>query len=279
MQHLDIKNFPDTKKATFHPLGLNFWAQTRTLYVINHGEHPPGIEVFTLSEDAETLTFERTITHPMMRTPNSVQPVSDHEIYFSNDHHYEVRDQPVMAKLETFGHIAKGNVVYLDLATNEGQVVAELPFANGVAQLNRTHLAVASTTGLSAHVFEIQPDHSLNQTLRILCDAWVDNLRVDSAGKLLITAHPYALYLEPVAKNQHKYNLDAGRVDGLDPATRPRSGSWVAEWDGNAEGKIRRLYVDDGQEFGTSTTTARDVKRGVGFTVGLYDKGILQFEM
>ena len=245
--------------------------------MLNHGEHPPGIEVFTLSEDAETLTFQRTITHPLMRTPNSVQPISDHEIYFSNDHTYEVRDHPILAKLENFGHIAKGNVGYLDLATDEGKIVAELPFANGVAQLNSTHLAVASTTGLSVHVFEMQADHSLNQTLRIRCDAWVDNLRVDSAGKLLMTAHPYALLLEGVAKNQHKYNLDAGRLDGLDPSTRPKAGSWVAEWDGNTDGIIRRLYVDDGQEFGTSTTTARDVKRGVGFTVGLYEKGILQF--
>jgi arylesterase/paraoxonase len=246
--------------------------------VINHGEHPPTIEVFSLSDDAETLTFKRTIAHPLLRTPNSVQPVSDHEIYVSNDHFYEVRDHPILAKLENFAHIAKGNVVYLNLKTNEAKVVTEFSFPNGVAQLNSTHLAIASTTSLAVNVFEIQSDHSLNKTLHIQADFWVDNLRVDSAGKLLLTGHPYALLLEGVAKNQHKYNLDTGRRDGLDPSARPKTGSWVAEWDGNAEGKIKNLYIDDGSEYGTSTTAVRDVGRGVGFVVGLYDKGILQFE-
>lgn len=273
-----IEDFPETKKAVFHPLGVNFHAPSRTLYVVNHGEHPAGIEVFTLSDDAETLTFERTITHPLLRTPNSVQPVSDHEIYVSNDHHYEVRDHPILSKLENFAHIAKGNVLYINLKTNETKIAAEFSFPNGIAQLNKTHLAIATTTGLAVNIFEIQPDHSLNKTLHIQADFWVDNLRVDSAGTLLLTGHPHALIFEVVVKNQHKYNLDAGRLDGLDPSTRPRTGSWVAEWDGNAEGKIKNLFIDDGSEYGTSTTTVRDTGRGVGFVVGLYEKGIVQFE-
>jgi arylesterase/paraoxonase len=276
---LDIKGLSDAKKATFHPLGINFWPETRTLYVINHGEHPAPIEVFTLSEDATTMTYERSITHNLLSTPNAVQPVSDHELYVSNDHHYEVRDQPVLAKLETFLHIAKGSVVYLNLKTNEGKRVAELPFANGIAQLNNTHLAVASTTGLAVHIYEIQPGHSLIQTKRLVVDFWADNLRTDSEGKLLITGHPYAILLERVAKNQHKYNLDHGRRDGLDPSQRPKAGSRVAEWDGNAEGTVRTLYLDNtGEEYGVSTTTVRDARRGIGFVVGLYEKGILQFK-
>lgn len=257
---------------------MNFWPATRTLYVVNHGEHPPGIEVFTVSEDATALTWEKTITHELLRTPNSIQPISEHELYISNDHHYEVRDHPVLAKMENFLHIAKGNVVYLNTKTNEAKVVAAHQFPNGIGRLNETHLAIASTTGLSTYIFEIQPDHSLNQTARIMNDFWVDNLRVDSAGTLLMTGHPYALMLEGVAVNNHKYNLDMERLDGLDPNERPRAGSIVAEWDGNAELKTKVLYYDDGSEYGTSTTTARDVKRGVGFVVGLYEKGVLEFE-
>lgn len=108
---------------------------------------------------------------------------------------------------------------------------------------------------------------------------WVDNLRVDSAGTLLMTGHPYALMLEGVAVNNHKYNLDMERLDGLDPNDRPRAGSIVAEWDGNTELKTKVLYYNDGSEYGTSTTTARDVQRGVGFVVGLYEKGVLEFEL
>jgi hypothetical protein len=71
--------------------------------------------------------------------------------------------------------------------------------------------------------------------------------------------------------------MDQGRSSGLHPDERPRAPSWVAEWDGNPEGKLRHLYV--GTEYGTSTSTVRDVKRGVGFVVGLYEPGVLQFEV
>lgn len=274
---MKINGLPDAKASTFHPLGSNFDPKTRTLYVVNHGEHPPGIEVFSVSDDATTLTYKITIKNDLMRTPNSVQPISDHEIYFTNDHHYEVRNNPILAKLENFLHIAKGNVVYLNFETGESKIVAQVGFANGITLLHGNYLAVASTTTLSLYVYEIQADHSLKQVSHVPVGFWIDNLRMDSNGVLLMTGHPYALHVETVAKNQHKYNMDAGRKDGLNASERPRSGSVVAEWDGNADGDLKRLYYDDGQEYGTSTTTVRDVKRGVGFTTGLYEKGILQF--
>jgi arylesterase/paraoxonase len=187
-----------------------------------------------------------------------------------------VRTHPLLAKLETFLKIAKGNVVYMDLATDAAKLVAQVNFANGIARLNATHLAVASTNGLSVFVYEIQADRGIEQVQRLHCEFWVDNLRVDARGKLLISGHPAGQLLEKVATTNHKYRLDQGRSEGLDAAERPRAPSWVAEWDGNAEGKLRPLYV--GSEYGMSTSTVRDVEKGLGFVVGLYEKGILQFE-
>jgi arylesterase/paraoxonase len=257
-------------------LGLGFWPESRTLYNINHGEHPAGIEVFAVDDEVSKLTYKRTITHPLMRTPNSVLPISDHEIYFTNDHHYEVRNNPVLSRLENYLKIAKGNVVYMNLKTNEARIVAQLGFANGIARLNATHLAIASTTSLSVFIYEIQADRSIDQLQRIYCNFWVDNLKADGNGKLLISGHPHAPLVEKVAKNQHKYRLDRGRTEGLDPEERPRAPSWVAEWDGNSEGKLKHLFVSN--DYGLSTSTVRDVKRNVGFVVGLYERGILQFE-
>ncbi|KIW08274.1 uncharacterized protein PV09_01194 [Verruconis gallopava] len=273
---MEIEGFSDEKKAVFHPLGMAFLPETRKLYVINHGEHPPGMEIFKVNDATNKLTYERTVKNALMRTPNSVLPISEHEIYFTNDHYYPVRENKLLSMAENFLKIARGNVVYMNLKTQEAKIVAQVGFANGIARLNSTHIALASTTGLSVYVFEIGADHELHQTLRIECNFWVDNLKTDANGKLLITGHPQPLLLEKVGKEQHKYNLDAGRTDGLDPAGRPHAPSWVAEWDGNAEGKIKNLYI--GSDYGMSTSTVRDVNRGVGFIVGLYERGILQFQ-
>jgi hypothetical protein len=64
---------------------------------------------------------------------------------------------------------------------------------------------------------------------------------------------------------------------GAEAATDPRCKfdrlSWVAEWS-EAEG-LKDLLI--GSDYGTSTTALRDVKNGVGFVTGLYEKGLLRW--
>jgi hypothetical protein len=64
-----------------------------------------------------------------------------------------------------------------------------------------------------------------------------------------------------------------GTGEGKPESERPKAGSWVVEWDGNDEGTLNTLYV--GMDYGTSTTAVRDVEKGVGLVVGLYEKGIM----
>jgi hypothetical protein len=49
--------------------------------------------------------------------------------------------------------------------------------------------------------------------------------------------------------------------------------SWVGEW--SEEEGLKTLYKNDGDEFCSSTTLARDVGRGVSIVTALYDRGIL----
>ena len=39
------------------------------------------------------------------------------------------------------------------------------------------------------------------------------------------------------------------------------------------------LYKDDGSEFCSSSTVVRDSSKGVGIVSGLYERGVLVFEM
>lgn len=152
--------------------------------------------------------------------------------------------------------------------------LTNVPFPNGLARLNDTHIAVSSTSLPAVLIFEISPDFktlTLHQKLR----PWflADNLRVDSNGKLLVAGHAYAPALTTVAKTNMLYDIDGTGAAGLLPGSqRGRAPSWVVEWDGNAEGTLRNLYI--GHEFGTATTAVRDVGRKIGFIGGLFEKGI-----
>ena len=152
---LDLENFNMTKWTNFHPLGLGYWPETRTLYVANHDQHGSTIEVFTVNKEATAATCQRTLSGGLIQTPNSIIPISKDEIYFTNDHKYKIREQRPLAILETYLGIPGGSIVYMNLKTNQSFTVANLPFANGVALLNNTHLAVASTVKLSISIFAI----------------------------------------------------------------------------------------------------------------------------
>jgi arylesterase/paraoxonase len=271
---MNIERFDDSKTRGFHPLGLALHSDSQTLYAINHAEDGPSIEVFSVSKDGKTLTYRRTIEHPLLHAPNFLVPISHSELYVTNDHRWPARTYGLLSKIETTAAYPGGSINYLDLRTNIVRKLHDIPFANGIGLLNESHVVVASTTLPALYVFsKVYRSTNLHLEKRIRTDFLPDNLSVDGSGKLLIAGHPYGLAIGPVAHNTHKYNMDNKDSSLLPEDARPRSSSWVAEWDGNEEGKLRDLYIS--HEYGTSTTAVRDVKRGVGIIGGLYEKGIL----
>lgn len=84
----------------------------------------------------------------------------------------------------------------------------------------------------------------------------------------MIAGHPHPPSLEKFSKTNHLFELDGVKYD-LD---RPRAPSRVIHWD---EVILKDTYVDDGREFGCSSTAVSDSQRGVGIITGLYEKGIL----
>jgi arylesterase / paraoxonase len=252
--------------------------KSKTLYVASHSQIGAAIEVFQIDSKGTKATWKKTVTHDLMVTPNSVLPLSEDEILFTNDHKFPIESQRTLATIETYLAIPGGSLIYLNTKTGTGHSLTNIPFANGIGLLNKTHIAVSSTTLPAVLIYELSPDRktvTLQQKLRPRF--YADNLRVDADGKLLIAGHPYIFSYGKVAKTQQKYDMDGTGEAGLLPEKdRPRAPSWIVEWDGNPEGVLKDLYIGD--EFGTSTTAARDVKRGVGFIGGLYDKGILMWK-
>jgi arylesterase/paraoxonase len=284
-----MDGLPVESRMKFHPLGLGYWPATRTLYVANHGPAGPTIEVFKVNKQVTAVTHVRTIENELLNTPNSVTPISEHEIFVTNDHRWEIKDHKEMAKLETYLAYPGGSVVYMNTLTNYTEKLTTLPFANGVAILNKTTLAVASTTTPAINIYNINTTKNNTKALthrqKISVSFWVDNLKASSSGKLLIAGHPWPPALQKIAHTNHQYSfgetlgMGGGWVggglpdNGLPVEERFRAPSWVAEWDGNAKGKLRDIYV--GMEYGTSTSFAKDEGRGVGIVVGLYERGVL----
>ncbi|KAK5719097.1 hypothetical protein LTR15_007620 [Elasticomyces elasticus] len=263
--------------GNFHPLGIEFEPGSKILYVVNHADSGTRIERFRLLKDVGQAKWLGSITDPLLTTPNSIAALGPSALLVSNDHYFTQRNNPILATLETYLSLPLASLVRVDVdVTRKGippkvTVLAYQSFANGVALLNSTTVAVASSSGTVVYIYNSPSgfangteDMSVVETIRL--PFLPDNLSVDRNGVLLISGHPHAPSLEARVK--------AGAACANPDATQqecPTSPSWIAEW--TAEGGLKNLFI--GSDFGTTTTTVRDVDRGMGIAVGLYDRGIL----
>lgn len=273
-----IIGFPNA--TDFHTLGLEFDEATSTLFVTNHAQAGPRIEVFKLDLDACTATHAKTLTHPLITMPNSMQLLGGHELYVSNDHYFTTRDSPLLAKVETYLALPLASVVHLaldptDHSVQAARVVARQAFANGVALLNETTLAVASSSAGAVHLYAVgAADRSLTHSRQIALPFLPDNVEAKDDGTLLITGHPHLPSLAKFAESRHVCNDDevlaaASEEEKVMCASTPGL-SWVAEW--SEEHGLRSIFVES--IYGSSATTVWDGKAGFGLIAGLYEKGL-----
>ncbi|KAJ0417938.1 hypothetical protein BJY00DRAFT_288683 [Aspergillus carlsbadensis] len=259
---------------SFHPLGVEYDRDTSTLFVCNHHVDGSRVDVFTLdlANNAAVAKHARTILHPLIRTPNSLALLSGTEFFVTNDHYIRRRDSPVGALAETYLGIPGGTVAYVNIASDpiEVRTVARAPFANGVAILNDTTVAVAATSAAEVRLYTRSEDNSLVQTGAIPVPYMPDNLSTNSDGSLLIAGHPHPPTLEKVVKHRRSCIAEDGTVP--EECWKSTSPTWVARW--TAERGLEDLYVS-ATDFGSGATAAKDARRNVGIVTGLYENGIL----
>jgi arylesterase/paraoxonase len=258
----------------FQPLGIEFDAATSTLYVVNHSRNSGNlIEVFQVSVQNAVARYLQTLKHPLIHTPNSIHSLGDGKLLVTNDHYIGALVSPFISQVETFSGIPGGSVVYTDVHNlQHTKTLTHVPFANGIAMLNSTTVAVASSSKMGVNIYSFYPDTiSLYFRKYIRAPSTVDNLFVDSSGKLLLAGHPFAPALTGVSKARAHCNVHG--IYEEKEACECTAPSWVGEW--SEEEGLKTLYKNDGDEFCSSTTLARDVGRGVSIVTALYDRGIL----
>ena len=258
----------------FHTLGIAYHGPSSTLFAVNHSTDGPRIEAFNLDLSGErpVATHKRTIRHPLLRTPNSISVINEHELYVTNDHYFTALHNPYLSRIETYLGIPSGGVVHIDLATDTYRMVARVPFANGVDLLNSTTLAVASSSKAVVSVYSVDPtshDLALRSTVRF--PFGVDNLSVDKDGKLLAAGHTHMPSLSVFSATRWLCNSDESKDEDREVCKTTVAGSAVAEW--TEQGGVKMLY--SGTEYPTACTAARDVQRKTVIVSGLYAKGIL----
>ncbi|RYP56735.1 hypothetical protein DL769_009875 [Monosporascus sp. CRB-8-3] len=297
LQRVELVGFPGG--SDLHTLGMAFDETTSTLFVSNHAKAGPRIEVFKLEVNALKATHVRTVSHPLIHGPNSIVLISSEEFFVTNDHAIPGTRSKLLSVLETYIAPPTGTVVHVDLrgAEVEADVVARVPFANGIEIINATTVAVASTSRGAVYLYTMtrrplpsspQPNDDkaaqkrtpeLTYASRVGVPFLPDNLSLSRSKtgktKLIIAGHAHPPSLTRFAATRHICNdpAELARADletarYCETATAP---SWVSEW--SREDGLRHLYVDT--EYPSSATAARDADRGVGIVAGLYAKGLL----
>ncbi|KAI1464035.1 calcium-dependent phosphotriesterase [Daldinia caldariorum] len=295
-------NTPDSESLTrfkiqgynssldFHTIGLAYDEETSTLFVTNHRKEGKSIELFKLDFDTFTANHFRTIQHPLFRSPNSIALLNSHQFLVTNDHHFLMENSRFLSMAETLLGLPLSTVLHVDISSlledpaspTRVNIVARLPFANGIEIVNETTVAVASTTSTAVYFYDMTKPDSINTTLptltyksKVSFPFWVDNIQFSGDGTLYAAGHPHPATLNEYALSRHECSSPeklAAADESLQKYCRNVKGlSGVSKW--TESGGVERVYFDD--KFPTSTTAAFDSKRKIGIITGLYTKGLL----
>jgi len=231
-------------RQEFHPHGISLFQTAqgeRLLFVVNHllsnGGH--AIEVFRYEDSV--LTHLKTITGPLLISPNDVVAVSRNQFYATNDHGSRTESGK---RLEEYLQLPRSNVVYFD--GKKFRTVADgIAYANGInVSRDGKTLYVAATVGRKVLVYDCEPaTGDLNLRQEVFLNTGVDNIEIGPAGDLWIGAHPKLLTFTKHAK-------DTAR---LSPSQVIR-----VVWDKAGNYTSSEVYLNAGEELSGSSVVAFD---------------------
>lgn len=226
--------------AEFHPHGIALFYEndsTLTLYAVNHNNDGHFIEIFEVA--GEQLRHRKSISDPMMHSPNDVLVVAPERFYVTNDHGSAGEWGKTF---EDYLQLNRSYVLYYD-GHRFRQVAGGLAYANGINMSpDGSHVYVAATVDQAVYVYERNSTTGdLRFFERIKLGTGVDNLEVDESGTIWIGAHPQLLSFVKYANNPA--NLSPSHVLRVRPL---------------AEGgyAIRNVFVDEGELLSGSSVAA-----------------------
>ncbi|KAL7624460.1 hypothetical protein AAE478_006025 [Parahypoxylon ruwenzoriense] len=281
-------------RSELRTLGIEFHEPTSTLFVTNHRRQGSRIEQFHLDLETLTATHLRSLSHPLIRIPNSIAALSDSEFFVTNQHHFTARESSrLLWAFETYVAPPIASVVHARILEDEDEdgealdaaVVARQAYPNGIVLLNETTLAVAATNKRLVNLYAVSSGSTQTQTLhpslKLESSIWLpflpDNLAVSkSDGALLIAGHPHLPSLNKFARSRRLCHRPEALAEGGQEAQKrmcatTRAASWASEW--TPKGMVKHIYA--GWEYPSSASVVRDREKGVGIVAGLYAKGLL----
>tara|TARA_R110000868_G_scaffold269898_1_gene529307 strand:- start:3584 stop:4678 length:1095 start_codon:yes stop_codon:yes gene_type:complete len=257
--HWQLRPVTASEPADFHPHGLSLYTGAdgaRRLFVVNHrSDKTEAVEIFDVAEDG-SLTHVRSVTDPLLVSPNDVVAVGPDSFYATNDHSTANKTR---AMLENILLSIKSNVVYFD-GTKMSVATNRLAFANGINKsADGKTIYVSESLGLSLHVYARDLDTgALTQTDYTQLGTSLDNIDVLEDGALLIAAHPKVTSFISHARDASE----------LSPSQVLR-----VEFAKGGGGKAGTIYLNLGKEISGATVAAG--YRDVMLLGNAFDEGIL----
>ncbi|EMT65699.1 hypothetical protein NOF04DRAFT_16799 [Fusarium oxysporum II5] len=243
------------------------------------------VEIFHHRVGSSSVKYVRSISHPLIQTPNDIVALSPTSFYVTNDHHYR---EGLMRQVEDMYYGAKwSNTIYVEITDttskestsgfNASVALTGLHNNNGLDHGRAPNeIAIGSAASGDIHISTVKPDHSIQVLETIPFDAAVDN--------------PF-YYADPFASGDSDSSgyVSAGLSKacelanniGIDTATEPVM-VWLAQRkDGKWEKKL--LFEDDGKRLRSAATAVLigidpklegGKKKGWLFVTGFYSQHI-----
>jgi len=224
----------------FHPHGISLYIGENgqnSLFVINHEAGRQRIEIYDFRDGQ--LVHRKSITDPLLISPNDIVAVGPDKFYISNDHRYS---SGFLQTLENYLQLKLSNVVYYD-GSRFKQVVSGIGYANGinVSADGRILYLCAVTEGVLYIYNRDIASGKLTPRDKIDLATGVDNIELDSDGGLWIGAHPKLLTYVQHARDPAK--LSPSQILHLKPTT---GGGY----------DIKEVYLNNGEEISASSVAA-----------------------
>mgnify|MGYP000437830994 CR=1 FL=1 len=220
---------PDADKD-FQPHGISLFVGPQgrdVLFVVNHqgGQHQ--IEIYDL-EDGQ-LFHRKTLSGPLLLSPNDIVAVGSEMFYVTNDHRY-----PTGAKLS--------NVLFYN-GTEFVEAASGMAHANGInVSADGQTVFVSATIGGTLHIFKRNPtSNQLAPESKLDLDTGSDNIEVDPKGDLWIGAHPKLLDFV-----EHARDPEAISPSQVLHLVRGESGEY----------NVAEVYLNEGKELSGSSVAA-----------------------
>ena len=191
------------------------------------------VESFIFNKGA--LEHLVSYSSPAMCCPNDLIATDIDKFYVTNDHGTK---KGIMRVLEDYLRIPRSSLLYFN-GESYARAAGPFNYANGVNMSNdRSRLYLATTTGSSIIVFDVNNDGSLTRKSTTDLGTGVDNIDVDKEGNLWIAAHPKLLNFVKHVKDSTVYS--PSQVFKLTPKD-------------NYDFAVEEIYLNDGSEISGSS--------------------------